>query len=202
MFIRPYIPGILVSCWVAFSFSCQEKPRSSAAHFTKADSVTETYLALQDSMLAAWNVMINDDNQKIEAMHNLLHELMISRSANLELLKTYESRLMRLKNLRYTQKSMQNPDVVTEYDFASGALVSELVALAESQREFAYNPTLQKLTDIIRTADERVEQYREAYDMITMRYNNFVNENRDYLRETSNDSFETKPLFQVAGSAQ
>jgi hypothetical protein len=198
MTIRSYVSGILFTCAMLLLLSCGEKHNSaSVANFTKADSVTETYLTLQDSMLEAWNVMINDDNQKIEAMHNLLHELMVSRAADQELLKTFESRLMRLKNLRYTQKSMSNPDVVTEYDFASSALVTELIALAESQKQFAYNTTLQKLVESIRTSDERVTAYREEYDIVTARYNQFVNENRNFLEQTNADSFHAKPLFQV-----
>jgi len=199
MTIRPFISGMIISCGVLLSMSCTEKQGSAPpANFTKADSVTETYLALEDSILEAWNLMINDDNQKIEAMHNLLHELMVSRAADQELLQSYESRLMRLKNLRFTQKSMANPDVITEYDFASNALVSELIALAESQKQFAYNTTLQKLVEIIRTSDERVYQYREAYDLITLRYNQFVNQNRDLLKETNSDSVNSRPLFEVA----
>ncbi|HYC86049.1 MAG TPA: hypothetical protein VEB86_12545 [Chryseosolibacter sp.] len=196
---RIYFSGVALSCAVALLLGCAEKQDSPpSAYFTKADSLTERYLALEDSILEAWNMMINDDNQKIEAMHNLLHELMVSRATDQELLNSYESRLMRLKNLRYTQKSMANPDVVTEYDFASNALVSELIALAESQKQFAYNTTLQKLVEIIRTSDERVYQYRETYDMITARYNQFVNDNRDMLKEMKSDSVENRPLFQVA----
>jgi hypothetical protein len=199
MTIRVYISGILFSGSVLLFFSCTEKQGTApSASFTKADSVTETYLALQDSVLEAWNLMINDDNQKIEAMHNLLHELMVSRATERELLQSYESRLMRLRNLRYTQKSMANPDVITEYDFASNSLVSELIALAESQKQFAYNTTLQKLVEIIRTSDERVYQYREAYDLITLRYNHFINDNAGLLKETNSDSVQNRPLFQVA----
>jgi hypothetical protein len=197
MNLKPTLPAaILVSA--AVFFSCTEKPDSHRAHFTKADSLTDTYLALQDSVLQTWNLMINDDNQKIEAMHNLIHELRVGGGVDRESLSQYEDRLSRLKRLRYTQKSMANPDVITEYDFASNTMVSELIALAEAQRQFGYNTTLQKLVDNIRTADLRVSQYRESYDVVTVRYNEFVNENRKFLKDMDSDSMiEEKPLFQM-----
>jgi hypothetical protein len=177
---------------------CGEKPESKPTHFTKADSLMDSYLGLQDSMLQVWNTMINDDNRKIQAMHDLVHELMVSGTTEPETMKRYENRISRLKNLRYTQYSMSNPDVITEYDFASNALVTELISLAESQKQFAYNPTLQKLVDQIRIADERVTAFRQTYDEIAARYNEFVNENREFLKENDTDSLQEKPLFQFA----
>ncbi len=182
-----------------FIIGCGEKkaPTQDTA-FTKVDSLTDYYLAIQDSMLQAWNMMTHDDNEKILAMHNLVHELMITNFTDKDILITYEERLEQLKHLRYTQKSMANPDVVEEYDFASNSLVSELISLAESRTEFTYNTTLQKLADDIRLADQRVDTYREEYDIITLHYNRFLEQNNKFLKEIDpNQSFEKKPIFQM-----
>ncbi len=166
--------------------------------FTKADSLTDRYLAYQDSMLQSWNIMINDDNQKIKAMHNLLHELLITNAADRDLLRSYEEQLNQLVGLRYTQQSMGDADVVEEYDFASATLVSELISMAESKKEFAYNTTLQKLVEEIRIADQRVANYREEYDYIVMQYNQFLERNSSYLSEISNhDTIHKKHLFRM-----
>jgi hypothetical protein len=178
--------------------SCGEKQQSPETHFTKADSLTDTYLSIQDSLVEAWNLIITDDNHKVEAMHNLIHELMVGRSADIEL-KAYENRLNSLTNARYTLKTMVNPDVIEEYDFASNALVTELISLAESQRQFAYNSTLQKLVDNIRVTDERVIELRNNYDVIAERYNRFLEQNHDFLNEMHSDTFyDKRPLFQMA----
>jgi hypothetical protein len=195
---KPYFTGFAVLCLLPLLLSCGEK-RHSLPVFTKTDSLTDTYLALKDSMLQSWNVMINDDNQKIEAMNDLLHELMVSGATSPELLKSFRERLEQLKNTRYTQKTMSNEDIVDEYDFASNALVSELITLTESQKQFAYNTTLQKLTDYIRISDQRVNRYREQYDQVTVQYNTFIEQNKNMLRDVDPDSFlEKKPLFQMA----
>ena len=188
--------SIAACCFLALS-RCDKKP-SEHASFTKADSVTETYLALQDTMLQSWNTMIHDDNRKITAMEHLLTELMRLNPEKQEELKILQERLDDLKLMRYDQKSMSDSEIVTEYDFVSNSLVSELLTLAESQKEFAYNNNLQKLTDTIRSADQRVMNYREAYDATVSQFNTFIESNHDFLDDITEDSFlEKKPLFQM-----
>ena len=183
---------------IAIMTACDSKT-SQHTDFTKADSVTENYLALQDTMLQVWNTMIHDDNRKIKAMHHLLHELDVSNPEKKDDLKDFEERLNDLPDLRYDQRSMSDAEIVTEYDFASNSVVTELVALAESQPQFAYNTTLQKLVESIRAADQRVMNYRAEYDEIATRYNRFIERNKNYLEELQYDSFPPKiPLFQMA----
>jgi hypothetical protein len=199
MNFKHYLSGILFSCSFFVICSCDHRPKSDSIKFTRIDSLTDQYLDLKDRMLETWNAMINDDNQKLEAMSNLLHELMVSNPQNRDVLKTFEERLMQLRNSRYTQKTMANTHVVEEYDFASTALVNELISLAESQRQFGYNTTLQKLVETIRSAEQRVQNYRLEYDAIAEEYNAFIDKHRTALKEVDEDSFlEKKPLFQMA----
>jgi hypothetical protein len=142
--------------------------------------------------------MINDDNQKIKAMHNLLHELMVSNPDQKDDFGSFEDRLEQLSHLRYNQKSIANADIVEEYDFASTSLVTELLSLAESQKEFEYNTTLQTLAEEIKMADERVANYRADYDAIVSAYNTFIEKNKNFLTEVDLKTIpEKKPLFQM-----
>lgn len=176
---------------------CEKRPPSNAS-FTRADSLTETYLALQDTMLQVWNTMIHDDNRKIRSMTHLLHELTISNPDKREELHHFEEQLDELAAMRYDQRSMSDAERVIEYDFASNILVIELISLAEAQREFAYNTTLQKLVDSIRAADQRVNNYRTEYDYVARRFNRFIARNRHTLEEINDDRVAERPLFQVA----
>lgn len=190
--LLPFYAFLLMSCSVKVT-------EDTKPTFTKSDSLTDRYLAYQDSLLQTWNVMINDDNQKIKSMHNLLHELIVTSADERDRLEQFEEQLDQLERLRYTQKSMGNADVVEEYDFASTTLVQELISLAESKTEFAYNTTLQKLVDDIRTADQRIDGYREEYDAIATKFNRFLERNHGDLKEiTHKDSLEKKPLFRMA----
>lgn len=178
---------------------CEKKPVHETK-FTKADSLTGTYLAYHDTLLQAWNSMIHDDNRKIKAMGNLLHELSVSTPEKRDELNVLQERLEHLKTMRYDQHTMSDTEVVSEYDFVSNSLVTELISLAESQREFAYNTTIQKLVDSIRAADQRVNIYRGEYDAIASRFNTFLERNLGVLLQVENDSnLAKKPLFQMAG---
>ena len=197
--MRTPISGFLILCSCILLMDCRKKTEINQTTFTKADSLTDLYLSLQDSMLQSWNIMINDDNQKIKAMHSLLHELMVtSADANDELFSSYEEQLAHLIELRYNQMSMADEDIIEEYDFASNLLVTELISQAESKTEFAFNTTLQKLVEEIRIADQRVNLYREEYDNVTARYNTFLERNKNYLHEVNiGDSLVLRPLFHM-----
>lgn len=198
--MRLFISGAILSLFGALLLGCGKKQANQpdTTTFTRADSLTEHYLSLQDSMLRAWNIMIHDDNQKIKDMHNLLHELMVSNPSQRETVASFEERLHQLPRMRYTQKSLANTDVVEEYDFASNSIITELITLAESQTEFAYNTTIQKLVDEIRAADQRVNNYRTDYDSVVILYNRFISKNRSELKDiVQSNTLETKPMFQM-----
>src|SRR5688572_6628349 len=113
--MRPLFSGILFTGCILILLNCGDRNAArQQTTFTRLDSLTDCYLGLQDSMLQAWNIMIHDDNQKIKAMHNLLHELTVSAPAQQEQLDAYDQRLNQLIRLRYTQKTMANTDVVEE----------------------------------------------------------------------------------------
>lgn len=194
--IFPALPIVL--CCLFFLNSCGKKTANETS-FTKVDSLTETYLVLQDTMLQAWNTMMHDDNRKLKAMNHLLHELGLTVPEKRDELNSLEERLDHLNSLRYDQRTMSDSERVSEYDFASNALVTELISLAESQKEFVYNPTIQKLVDSIRAADQRVNNYRAEYDRVASRFNVFIEHNKHSLKELEKDSvLEKKPLFQMA----
>src|SRR5689334_21370117 len=127
---------ILALSAVALCHCGKKEQHSSGSNFTKADSLMETYLSLEDSIHEVWNIMINDDNKKISSMNNLLHELELTSGNEQSTIRAYEERLEQLQRLRYNQKSMANAELIEQYDFASNSMVSELVSLAESRAEF------------------------------------------------------------------
>lgn len=178
--------------------SCGNKQDADQTAFTQEDFVTAGYLAYQDSLVQAWNLMINDDNRKLRAMHELLAELRSTGEPDRSvILARFEDRLKQLHRIRYTQKSMRNADVIEEYDFASGTLVREVLAMTEVSTTFATSVRLQNLVDDIRLAEARVSNYRADYDDLVSHYNSFVDVNKAYLRQLNRDSLQKRPLFQM-----
>jgi hypothetical protein len=197
MIVRNYITALF---FVGILFTgCDSRKQADNTSYTKADSLTEMYLTLQDSLIDTWNMMITDDNKKIKYMKSLLHEVQVGGQFVPGELQAYEQRVDQLCRIRYTDKTMWNADVIEEYDFASSSLVSELITLAESYSAYSYNTTLQTLVEEIRNADLRVENYRADYDVIATRYNQFIEENNELLKEIADkETLDKKPLFQVA----
>lgn len=192
------LAGSLALLFVVALMSCQEKKKIEIAedHFTKEDSLTECYLMLQDSMLHAWNLMMNDDNQKLKSMKYLLHEMAIGKQANEATLQSLQQRLDQLWRIRFTQRTMSNPDLIEEYDFATNSLVTELLSLANSAPNIDQNPTLQSLVESITMAEQRVLLYRTGYDEIAKQYNAFLQNNKKHVQSIDeNSSLEDKPIF-------
>lgn len=173
---------------------CTKRTELYHVTFTKADSLTDSYLSLQDSVLRSWNIMIYNDNQKIKAMRNLLHELQVTSSD--DSLNFYEEKLGYLKEMRYDKESMADHRVIEDYDRLSQQLTSGLINIAETRSEFKYNTTLQKLVQEIRIADQRGSLYQSEYDAITKKLNSFLEVNKNYLSEINpEDSLALRPLF-------
>lgn len=190
----------MFSFFVASLVGCGDKKTQTAEpiHFTQEDSLTDRYLVLQDSLLQAWNLMMNDDNQKIKAMKYLLHELAIGKQVEEPKLKMIEQRLDQLARIRFTQKTMVNPDVVEEYDFASNAIVTELIAITVAAPNYEQNITLQNLAEGISVADQRIAIYRTEYDAVAKQYNEFLLNNKSLIKSIDkNCSLEKKPLFDM-----
>lgn len=176
---------------------CGNKPEAQEEmSYTHADSITEVYLMLQDSLHYTWNMMLSDDNEKLKAMKGLVHEMRIGTQFTPEKLAILDERIDQLIKIRYTTKTMSNADVVEEYDFASNSLITELISMAESLSSFSYNTTIQKLVEQIRSSDLRVDNYRADYDSVAIAYNRFIEQHTNSIKEITNtDTVRKKSLF-------
>lgn len=80
--------------------------------------------------------MAKDENEKLRSIHEVLQAMSSSDLFNKNLVASLEQRLEQVKRIRFNQKTIANPHVVEEYDFASNSLISEIVSLAESNLTF------------------------------------------------------------------
>ncbi len=191
---------VLFICSLTALASCNIKTTVRETHnYTQLDSLTETYLNLQDSLLITWNVMVKDENEKLRSMHELLQSMTIADVFDKSQLIALEQRLEQVELIRFNQKTMSNQHVVEEYDFASNSLITEILSLAETNTSFVEKKELQPLIDYIKVADQRVTFYRSDYDFIAKKFNQFVEKNKDQMKEIDQDSTNNKrPLFQMA----
>lgn len=143
--------------------------------------------------------MVNEENEKMNNLNTLVTQLMKSGNEERVLLNALDDRLAQLKKIRITQKTLGNPYVVEEYDFASNSLVAEIISVAENSEVVFQDPKLMALVDKIKLAEVRVDNHRSLYDSVAVVLNSFLDKNRNLLKEVDNTSnLEKKPLFKAA----
>ncbi len=176
--------------------SCGRTATSSEkTNFTHVDSLTEKYLSFQDTLLQAWNVLARDEKEKLESIEKALHGMIRLSVNELPQLSVLHNRLDQLKQIHLTQKTLSNPYVIEEYDFASSSLVSEVLALMESNPKVVSDAELAELIEKIKFTDQQIEVYRNGYDSITSEFNSFIEINKISLKEVADNNLEKRPVF-------
>jgi hypothetical protein len=169
--------------------------------FTHIDSLTETYLSLQDTLLHSWNVLIKDEQEKINAVDAAMEHLKRLSLPDPSHFASLSTQFEQLKQIHLTQKTLSNPYVIEEYDFASNSLISELLSLSESNPSLLQSKDFFNLIDKIKSADQRTSIYRLGYDSIAYEFNAFLEKNKLLLQDIDkNGSLEKRPVFGVASN--
>ncbi len=155
---------------------------------SRLDSLTETYLHLHDTVLFTWNSILRDEHQKIAILHDLIGRLESSQQLDESTVGSLRTRLAQLQRIRLTPKTLANPDVVDEYDFASSSLIVELNALFEANDALLNHPDWQQLIDEVKTVDMRGTLARDTYDSLAWQLNNFIEAHLDVMPDIAPQS--------------
>lgn len=175
------------------------KNRDGVTSFTRIDSLRANFLAINDSLLHSWQVMIKDDNEKLDDMNRLLDEISYTNHYDQAELEEYRDRVKTLKAMRYNQKTMWDSELIDKYDETSHYLVNDLLIYAESHPDYSRFPTIASLVEDIRKAHQRVLYFRIDYDEYAKEYNRFITAYHDLLSEIDNTcDGKKKALFQLA----
>lgn len=171
---------------------------SEKTNFTHTDSLTETFLTFQDTLLHSWNLLAKDEHEKLDALEKALHGLIRLSATETSQISTLHNRLDQLKQIHITQKTLSNPYVVEEYDFASSSLISEVLSLMESNSKITNDNELVELIDKIKFTDQQIEIFRIGYDSIATEFNTFIEKNKHFLKDVDHNNLEKRPIFNVA----
>jgi hypothetical protein len=189
--------GLLVGSFALLS--CGRSATSNEkTSFTRIDSLTETYLTLQDTLLHSWNILIKDEQEKMNSVNAALDHLKKLTLPDPSQLASLSTRFEQLKQLHLTQKTLSNQYVIEEYDFATNSLISEILSITESNPALLQNKDLINLVDKIKVADQLTSTYRLGYDSIVFQFNTFLEKNKSLLQGIDNGSLEKRPMFSVA----
>jgi len=194
-----FVCFFLLGAGVAMLASCgRHATPSERTTFTHTDSLTETYLILQDTLLQAWNLVIRKEQEKRETMDKVIQHLLKMSAADRSQLTSLAARFEQLNRLHITPKTLTNHYVLEEHDFAAKSLVSEILSLSESNPGVIGDKGFSQLIDRIKVADQRTFVYRSGYDSIAQQFNIFLKRNKLFLMDLEkNGSLEARPTFGV-----
>jgi hypothetical protein len=153
--------------------------------FSKADSLTDAYLILSDSVLQSWNRIVSNEIDKTRTLQEIINDLDNASLLTDELREAFQVRMDQLEKIRYTQETIEDPQVVQDYDLAFQSIVDDLSRITKDDAEkmFKY---LQDNTVINRL----------SYDSLARNFNKFLQENRSMLKDiNANNELDAKPLF-------
>lgn len=193
--MNKYLIYLLIPC---FLLGCAKSTKTIKDEAALVDSLKVEYAMIQDSLDYNWKVMIEEDDQKLADMKRLLDEITFTNSYDKGKVDELYQRIEQTKEMRYNRETMENSDLIDQYDFAINSLITEIVSLAKSHPEYENRPLMETLVNDIRTADENVLFMRMDYDDFVKEYNYFIKENKKYLNKIdSTAEFKSKPLFEL-----
>jgi hypothetical protein len=188
---------VFVAVLSLFSY-CRKQERTQITEFTRLDSVTHLYLDFKDSLMDTWNRLTYEENRRVALLKDLLHELERARPELTGLIQNLILRTEQLPGIRFTPKTISNPDVVEEYDLAVNSITTEVMALVANAPAYAGDAYLQNLVAELRNSEQLIASYRNAYDRLAMRYNAFLDAHLDLLKEIDRDAAaDRRALFQT-----
>ena len=197
--MKGYLGGlVLIFIWAILTACGSSNNLQERTQFTHLDSLTDTYLVLQDSALHAWNRVMKAETEKTEALRYFVDQL--DTLAQGGLMAALKSRIDQLERIRFTAKSVGNPDVISEYDLACQSILADLTHAAATH---AHQPQVAGKLDWLQQLHASIFSHRHYYDSVAEAFNQFVEQHAHELKEIErNNHLERKPLFNTESTVR
>lgn len=164
----------------------------------KADSLMLEYLALQDSVAQHWNVMIEDDDEKLFYLKRLLLEVSYTNNYDKAHYDALVASVDSLKNMRYDQTTMSDSNLIDAYDSVTWVVINRVTQFAVNHPNYQDNPLMEELIGDIQAKNNFVLMHRIHYDNWVKALNEFKRKHRKtILRQSPDADLENMPLFQL-----
>jgi hypothetical protein len=178
--------GSLATLFIACSTSSTVHEHT---RFSKADSLTDAYLVLNDSVLQSWNRIVGNEIDKSRTLQEVIEDLDNANLLSEEVRESFQVRMDQLEKIRFTQQTIVDPQVVEDYDAALQSLIDDISKIAATAAATDTNK-------MFRYLQENSFINRTSYDSLARTFNNFIEQNRSTLKDfTTNNELQEKPLF-------
>lgn len=177
------LTGLAVMAFIACACSSSNSINEHANRttFSKADSLTDVYLVLSDSVLQSWNSIVGSEIDKTRTLQEIITDLDNASLLSDEARESFQVRMEQLERIRFTQESISDPQAVEDYDVAFQSIVDDLSKI-----------TKDNASSMIGNLQKTTITKRISYDSLARSFNNFLEENRSMLKDIE---LSEKPLF-------
>jgi len=180
---------ILVAC---------NKNSSTTLTPTAVDSLKTVYLDINSEMDTAWNVMMKDDDEKLQNLKRILQEVEYSGNYNRLKLDSLMNEIDVLLSVRYDQQSMADSELINKYDDMTTQVLGNVTNFTTGLVQFEQYPTMGQLLQEVFEADDRVLRYRIDYDKTAKQFNAFIEAHESDLQLVAKQKIlQPKPLFEL-----
>lgn len=197
LIIRQKTLFFLLIVSTVFLSQCKNARReSSVKQKQETEALIIEYQAMNDSIDHAWNVMIEDDNEKHRLMKRLLLEVSYTNAYDKSRFDTLNDYIERLKVLRYDRKTLADSKRIDDYDSASAAVSDAVIEYAVRHPAYKESKLMKELVDDINEKNSMVLIYRVHYDEFVREREKFIKKNRKkLLRGLKESDLEELPVF-------
>lgn len=199
--MRKTIRIILLVCFCAAAYSaCQRASEEKKAEEQELemDSLRLVYTGLSDSLKLRWQILMSEEEQRLQDMRRLLLEISYTPVYNKARYDTLYENLKKVYEMRFEQESMTSEEI-DQYDSAASRLKTEIVQFALEHPDIEKYPLMGELIEDIEAADQQILFHRVQYDNYVRDYNHFLYGNREYLPKIDTANIpEEMPMFQIS----
>lgn len=165
----------------------------------EADSLQVHLGVLNDSVSHAWQVMIDDDDEKLAYMKRLVQEISYTGNFDSSDYKNYIQEIDQLKSMRYTQVNLEEEGKIDNYDSATFALTRQISDYAESHPQFEDYGLMKELIQDINDKNGMILLFRVHYDGFVQERNAFIEVNKEKLNgDDARYNLQKLPVFQLS----
>lgn len=180
-------------------FGCKRNGERTLAEKKKLDSLVMQYRVLNDSVDVAWSKMMDDDDQKHQYMKRLLLEVSYTNNYDKQGFDSLNNLVDLLDSVRYDQFSMEESQLIDNYDSMTFAVTNAVCAYARQNPRFQDFPLMDELIHDINQKNDMILIYRIHYDGFVEDRNEFIKKYSNKLGSYSPDlNFDVLPMFQLS----
>lgn len=193
-----FFKSILLIFFVAIILGACNKNTSTSLTPTAIDSLKTVFQDINTQLEAAWNTMIQDDDDKLSNLTRLLQEVEYSGDYNRLKLDSLKKDIDQLAAVRYDQQTMSDSDLINLYDSMTTQAMGEVTVFTTRLSQFDQYPLMGQLLQEVFEADDRILRFRIEYDRAAKQYNSFIEEHEPDLPLVAKQKvLQSKPLFEL-----